>query len=519
VRTLNFDAEKTKNWRRRVTINGLPELSLSFWNSTMNMSSAVTDPFNETFFDYYTSPSPQVDLVATLSAYVKKVMPRANASVEICGGGWNCTYSINFVGPGYKCDLVAKGRNDNSDILTNLRAPFNTNYLTPDGNYSYVAHTSGGDYSSMQLKDVAAGGAPIMVPPFPKHLGAFRTEPVLWIGYSELVDDKNRIPTTRDDPLFTNAFLPKVYRCEHYVTNYTVQFNHTLAQQFTNVTKREFLYPIINTTYIPNVDSNDGTNDNATATPDSNFIYPLDTEKYRLTAAYHTMGFLMRSHINGTISWTPNVANTGALKTRLIDPRTYLVVPNFIEQVQSFYEDIILSMFSNPQFLVVAWAADPKQPSGTGNATMENLLYPCTRTRLMNKFVYKTRDLWLVYSVAIVCATIGVAFGAAAIAQNNHHVRTTRFSSIVADTRAPCMNELPCKWGEVPDSVYTASLGHGIIVDEGGSPDPQTPGLSPGEGNARIYYGFAPEHRLAKSELALTSKKRAASVLSFRNWN
>jgi hypothetical protein len=522
VRTLNFNAEKTKNWRVRQAINNLPELSLSLWNSTLADSSLVMDPFNETFFDYYTLPSSQVDMVATLSAYIKKVMPRANASIEICGGGWNCSYSINFVGPGYKCDLQAKGRNDNSDILANLGSPFNTNSLIPDGDYNYIAHTSGGEYSATQMADVEAGGAPKMKPPFPKHLGAFRTEPVLWIGFSDVNDHDVPIPHSKDEPGYSSAFTPKIYRCEHYVTNYTVQFNHTLAQQFTNVTKRDFLYRIINTTYVPSVDSNDGTADNVTATPDSNFIYPLDYERYRVTAAYHSLGRLMRQHINGSISWTPAiVSNTEALKTRLIDPTSYLVVPTFIEQVQSFYEDIILSLFSNPQFLAVSWAADPEQRSGVGNTTAANLLYPCTRSRLMNKFVYKARDLWIVYSIAIICATVGVAFGAAAIAQNNHHVRTTRFSSIVAATRAPCVDELPwqvSKWGEIPDAVLGAKLGHGIIVDE--STRPVTPGLSPGhEGNSKVYYGFAPEGRLAKSELAAMSKRKtSASVLSFRSW-
>ncbi|KAI1655975.1 hypothetical protein F4813DRAFT_365946 [Daldinia decipiens] len=60
---------------------------------------------------------------------------------------------------------------------------FSSKLLVPGGDYSYYAYTSGGEYSTRQMKDTSHGGIPNMEPPFPEALGAFRTESVLWIGY------------------------------------------------------------------------------------------------------------------------------------------------------------------------------------------------------------------------------------------------------------------------------------------------------------------------------------------------
>ncbi|KAF2669840.1 hypothetical protein BT63DRAFT_222969 [Microthyrium microscopicum] len=530
VRTLNFDMEKPKNWRLPVKINNYPLVALSLWNSTLNSTGQIKTPFNETFLDYYTAPTRQLDSASTLSALLKKVVPRENASVETCGAGWNCTYTISFIAPGYKCEQIAEGRNDNTDKLADMNAPFNTNDLIPDGNCSYIAQSFLGEYSNIQI-DAVPGGAPKVVGPLPKNLGTFRTEPVLWVGHSDRIDPNTPLPSSSADPAWNSSYMPKIFRCEHYVTNYTVRFNHTLASQGTTIVNKTYLYPIINTTYVPNQDANDGTKDNTTATPESNYIYPLDTERYRLTAAYHSVGLVFREYMNGTMSYNGGaVANTDALKTRLINPTNYLVIDNYITELQKFYEDIILSLFSYPQFLIVTWAGAPNTSSGIANATDPKLLWPCTKTRITNKFVYRARDLWITYSLAILCATVGVAFGAAALAQNNHHVRSTRFSSIVAATRAPVLEDLPwkhSKWGEVPLSVYDATLGYGLVVDESprASPMGESPPMEQGEGRppqtpgGREYWGFAPVERLTQgTELRGQNYRARGSVLSFKTY-
>ncbi|KAK3687593.1 hypothetical protein B0T22DRAFT_489454 [Podospora appendiculata] len=522
VRTLNFELEKNKNWRRRDLIDGYPELSLSLWNCTQAMSADNFGPFNETFFDYWTSSSWQTALVATLSAYSGKVVPRENASVETCGDGWDCRYNITFVGPGYKCDEIARGRDDNTQKLADINAPFNTNDLLPDGDYGYLAHATLGDYSTVQI-DADPGGMPKMDPPYPKDLGAFRTEPVLWIGHSDLVNTSTPVPEARTDAAWNASFTPVIFRCEHYVVNYTVQFEHTQSNQATTVLSRTYLHPVINTTYIPGLDADDGTKDNITATPRANYIHPLDVDRYRVAAAYHSLGSQLRAHINGSIQHTPYiVAITEAMKTRLIDRTSYLVAPGFQHQLQTFYENMLLSLLSNPQFLAVAWAANPHEPSGRGTAADAGLRYPCTRTRTINAYNYKARDLWIVYALAITLAVAGVSFGAAALAQNNHHVRDTRLSSIVAATRASCLDDLPWKasqWGEVPAEIRAARMGYGLVADD----DDAKAVAGTAGGTPRVYFGFAPEEVLDRARGRQMSvggdlRRRAERVLTFKHW-
>ena len=97
VRTLNFTPETVNDWRKPKKILGLPELSLSYWNTTS------TNTSDSNFFDYYTGPSQPVQQVATMSAYLQRTVARENASIDICGAGWNCSFTISFIGPDYKC--------------------------------------------------------------------------------------------------------------------------------------------------------------------------------------------------------------------------------------------------------------------------------------------------------------------------------------------------------------------------------------------------------------------------------
>jgi hypothetical protein len=340
--------------------------------------------------------------------------------------------------------------------------------LVPQGNFSYFALTDLGDYAPIQVNCSDAGGQPLGRPPYPPHLGAFRTEPVLWIGHSNLQNPSGPLPSNNSDPNWSSAFQSKIFSCEHYETQYRVLFNYSSGLQNTTVTNRTFLTPIINTTFTPANPANDGTKDNTTATPEQNYIYPRDLAKYRLTAAYHSLGFLLRQFMNGTIDFqNPQapITNTQATQTRLIDPHNYLAVEDLMENVQSFYEDIILSLFSNPQFLAVAWAGNSSKLSGTGISTTAEQ-HPCVKSRMLNRFVYHSRDLWLVYGAFIILAGIGVVLGAMAIEQNGGKMRNTRFSSIAAATRGLGFETLELRsssWGELPGDVKKMKLGYGLL--------------------------------------------------------
>ncbi|KAK1573296.1 uncharacterized protein LY79DRAFT_593985 [Colletotrichum navitas] len=475
IRSLNFAKEDTYQWRAPVKIDGRYEMPLSIWNST---KPADSEP--EGWFDYYTGPSPNFQQTATLGAFLQEVVARKNSSIEICRKGWNCTFEINFTAPGYKCSEQARGIGAKPANLTQqsgeAKPPFGTDILLPEGTFAYYAFTSGGEYSTTQMKDVEIGGIPKMDPPYPEHMGALRTEPVIWIGHVVPPDADH--PASRKEGDESMNYVPKIFACEHYETEYTAVFNYTDATQSAYMKKHKFLAPIINTTFIPGLDANDGTADNVTAVPKENYVLPQDVERYRRVAAYHSLGFMLRKFLNGTVQVNKQsanpVANTDAIQTKLLDPRNdYFPVFNLQDMVQEFYEDMILSIFSTPQFLPVVWAAQTDENTGGlilgGDQHNHSAYeYPCQRSRMVNMYSYHARDLWIVYAIAILLASSGVALGALAVLENGGVLRNTRFSSVVAATRGPALDKVHWEGpdrdqGDVPDDVKKLKLGYGVI--------------------------------------------------------
>jgi hypothetical protein len=533
VRTLNFEAEKEKNWRKVDRINGYRAVSLSNWESTLQGSSSIFTPFNETFFDYWIKPSAPLDLVSDQSALTGNVIPRPNVAIETCGTGWNCSYVVSFKAPGYKCDELARGQKLDAVGLKQLGVPFDTDNLVPTGASSYITDVDTGDYyNTPMLSPNGTEKAPYLTPPYPKNMGAFKTEPVLWIGYS-IATGSGTPPTDNTTAEWETAYEASVFRCEHYLTNYTVQFNHTFSGQITTILNREYLHPIINTTIVAGKNASDGTMDKTVAVPESNYVFPLDFENYRLTAAYHALGFRLRSYLRGYVQYIPYAdPRSEVSKTRLIDTETYLPVPNLMDEIQHFYENMTFSLFSNPQFLAVAWAAQPDTRSGISDTTDPSLSYPCTKTRIANAYFYNRRDLWIAYTVAIMAAGVCVVLGTAALSQNNYHLRDVHVSSIVAATRAPCLENLPwksSKWGEVPDEILNTKWGYGPIAEPGPNGTPAAMGMSSPTGgesyvmSGKVYYGFAPHEvieltRVRTFGLGAGKPRARGSALSFRTW-
>jgi len=482
VRTLNFAFEETSDWRHPTVIDGLDVIPLSFWNTTKPENE---DPSG--WFDYYTGPHPRYAQTATLSAFLNQVVERRNASFDTCGSAWNCTFEIKFTAPGYKCTELASGVGSNAVNLTQqsggAEPPFGTDLLLPKGTFAYYAFASGGDYSMTQMTNLNPRGVPASAPPYPKHLGALRTEPVIWIGYVVPTRPGLRQPNNASDPAFSTAFTPKMFACEHYETAYTAVFNFTDGKQVARVTNRTFLAPVINTTYVPGLQANDGTNDNTTAVPEDNYILPTDVARYRRTAAYYSLGVILRAFVNGTVELDPRrpmpIVNTAALQTKLLDPRSgYFPFPNLMDLVQGLYEDMILSLLSEPQFAEVVWAARPGEQSGSlaaapAGADAAAYTYPCTRTRTANLYSYHARDLWIVYGIAVVLGLLSVLAGTDALRANGGESRNNRFSALVAATRGPELERV--RWGgpgigkgEVPDDVKLLRLGYGQLGTEGG---------------------------------------------------
>ncbi|XXG96238.1 hypothetical protein Hte_002519 [Hypoxylon texense] len=519
VRSLNFDKEGLEEWRTPTKVDGITGLSVSIWNTT------AVDISSPDWFDYYTAPSDQFVQVASTAAYMGHAVARAGASNDICGSNWNCTYTLNFTAPAYKCSEVASGVGSEIEPLNDLKPPdgFSTKLLIPEGNYSYYAYTSGGDYSSMQMNDTWPGGIPKTNPPFPETLGAFRTEPVVWIGYSIRANPDEKGPVNKSMPGWNDAYIPKVIACENYEAAYTVTFNLTGGQEIRNITERKFLRRVVDTAWAQGEDANDGTNDNTTATPKSNYIYPQDARRYRRVAAFHSIGSQLRYFVNGTVD-SHQVDNpiqvTKAVQTKLLDPRRdYLPLPNLKDLIQDFYEDMIFSLFSNPQFLSVVWAASPDKVAGTvaGDEATE---YPCVRSRLENVFSYHERDLWIVYSLAILLALGAVISGTLAILENEGLLRSTRFSSIVAATRGPALEKLgwvgPENQGSLPRDVRNLKVGYGIVHKPGGLGVLQEDTSYPERvawdgGDIRYGFGLEGDVRQTKSEASLFRQRSMAT--------
>jgi len=453
IRTLNFSHEATNNWREPVYIDDFAGTSVSFWN----ISAKESDPSS---FDYWDQSSFQFEQLATLSTLLKQPLVRENAALDICGMGFNCSFTIKFRGPGYKCTELASGVGSKPTKLGNAEAPFGTDLLAPTGNITYLALSELGDYSHHQM-DAGDQGIPLKTPPLPKNFGALRTEPVIWLGYAAVDDPTKLQPANSSVPGWDEAYTPKILGCEHWETEYEVDFNYTGTAQKVSVRNRTFIAPIIDTAFEPGVDSDDGTADNTTATPESNFVFPQDVERYRLVATYHSIGSQFRRFLNGSITEPNHILKTKVEQTKLIDTHNYLAKKDLIGELQSLYEDILVSFFYNPQFLAVAWAAKPEARSGVAQGD-NSTLFPCFKERTDNRFVYHVQDLWGVYAVAILLAICGVTVGVLAV-WDEGIMRDTRFSSIAAATRGPALEKLP--WGPegaAPDTK-NFKVGYGLV--------------------------------------------------------
>lgn len=319
-------------------------------------------------------------------------LTRENAAKQICNDSWNCSFVVDLIGPGYKCDELAVGRGSKVKKLAREKAPFTTKDIIPDGEFSYLAVTDQADYAPQQVES-GPGGKPTKRPPYPKNLGAWRTEPIIWIGYSAANDTEQPQPLNRTVDGWYDAYTPTIFGCEYYETNYSIEFR---------------------------------------------YIFPRDTHRYRRAAAYHSMGATLRSFLNGTIEKRYNLVSTDLEMTRLMDDFNYLPVKNLQNEIQNFYEEMILSLLSKPQFAVVAWAQHPSQPSGIRVGGAETN-YPCIRTRLSVFYEYRLIQLCLVYGVSILLAVVGACSGLVA-AREEGVMRDMKMSSIIAVTRAQDLN-------------------------------------------------------------------------------
>jgi hypothetical protein len=433
VANLNFARESDFNFRN-VIKDEIRLNSMSYYNTT---DLAGT---KEGFFDYYDQPSKNVRRLAISAAYLRRPQPRELAGVTFCGQGWNCTYSINFQGPGYKCE-------DLTDAPP-VNAPFKLSQLAPQGNFTYVADVDQGDYKSSQIDTL--DGVPRQPPPYPPLLGAFQSEPILWVGFSNKTN--TRYPP--DSP-YANKWKvvhePKMFKCVMHHTNYTFEMSYR-PTQLAVLKQRDFLRPVIDTTLQANL----GNNSDWNASPATNFILPAkDPKAYKLQAAYHSLGALLRGFLRGSVAKTTDVfiiTKSDISETRLMDARTSHPIPDLMAGVQGVFEEMLISLLSEPT-LVAAETQD----------------VPCLRTRTINTYRYYKRGLWIGYTAVIGVTFCFVCVGFYSIWQNGV-ASDVLFSRIMATTRNPTLDYLnvgACLGGDpFPKELTETKLRFGVLLED-----------------------------------------------------
>jgi hypothetical protein len=344
------------------------------------------------------------------------------------------------MGPGYKCDDITNSPPPN--------APIKMNQIAPKGNFTYVAEVDQDDYKSPQIDTL--NGVPRQPPPYPAALGVFESEPILWVGYAI----KTNTSYPADSPYAKKwkvVHEPKMFKCVMHHTNYTFEMNYNLSQSAT-LKQRDFIKPLVDTTLMPNL----GNNSDWVAFPESNYIRPgQDPKAYKLAAAYHSMGALLRAFLRGSVEKTTDVfivTKSDISETRLMDARTSDPIPNLMEGIQGLFEEMLISLLSEPT-LIIAETQD----------------VPCIKTRTMNQFRYYKRYLWVGYTIVIGVTFCFVLIGAWSIYQNGV-ASDVLFSRIMVTTRNPTLDHLSvgaCLGGDpFPKELTETKLRFGVLLED-----------------------------------------------------
>ncbi|EXM16960.1 hypothetical protein FOTG_14765 [Fusarium oxysporum f. sp. vasinfectum 25433] len=348
VRTLNFDNEANYDWRERPVMDGRTLRSVAHFNTT----SRETKPkdFNLTHFDYWNAASTMyTSVVSNKAVFMREPLVRDESAEEVCSDGWNCSYVVEFLAPGYKCEEVASGVGSKVKKLGDAEPPFNTSLLAPEGNYTYMSMAARENYTTYSW-------------PRPKDLGVFKNEPIIWIGYSTVKNINEQQPKNKEEKGWDKAYTPVIFGCEHYEVNYTVRFDYVRGAQSYKIKKREYVRKVVNTTLVS--ENTPGKTSKKISVPESNWVRPQDFKEYRRTAAYHVIGNGLRRYVGGSVNTATNKTTTYILLTSLGAKINTLPITDLRQGIQKPYEDLVISLFSEPPFVAVAWASNGK-PSGT----------------------------------------------------------------------------------------------------------------------------------------------------------
>jgi hypothetical protein len=324
--------------------------------------------------------------------------------------------------------------------------------LVPEGTNIYYADVTTKEYKRPQV-DTNDKGMPAKGPPYPDFLGAFQSEPVLWIGHSVQTSK----PYDKSSPYAAKwevVHEPKIFKCVAHHTNYTFQMKYNDTVQGHTLKSREFVKPVVDTTVLHDKDDDDI--DDVTAEPEANFVLPIDAKKYKETASYHAMGQLLRNFLSGQVSKNDSkayiVTKSDISETRLVNPLTSYPLENLMDEIQNVFQDMIITLLSEPHLVV----ADKQS-------------VPCTKSRSVNVFVYHRQGLWTGYALAVAITFGSILVGAFAMYQNGV-ASDTLFSRIMVTTRNPTLDRLSvgaCLGGDpFPKDLTKTKLRFGVLLEE-----------------------------------------------------
>jgi hypothetical protein len=442
VPTLNFSIESYHDWRIPQMRNGGNQKSIIWYNTT----GLAKTPAN---FDYYDQPSSETQNLLWKNIYsspgdiLNSTFNQETTRQRSCGGNFNCTYSISFLGPGYKCE----------DVTNIPGGLFETSVLVPEGDHIYYADVDTGDYKRPQFENLKAGPGGLPEGEMPDHVGDLRFEPELWLGYS--FNSSERIP--HDSPLamnWTHRYEQHVIRCIHYETRYTVNFNftgHVCETQFSS----EFIAPLHGFNFSQR---NEG------ILPMDKWLSPRDDKiLYKRNAAYHAIGEVFRGILRGSITHNAQWPGPGyaliysdITKTSLVQKNSE-IQPDILKRLEKMYQDIVMTFLTVPNMLV---------------NSEEEVLVHWSRNRVA--FVYDPVRLWICYGPVILLTLIILLIGAWTIWQDGTTF-SSGFSRVLATTRNPTLDEMSrgaCLGNDpFPAELMKRKLQFGALREDAGSSD------------------------------------------------
>lgn len=212
------------------------------------------------------------------------------------------------------------------------------------------------------------------------------------------------------------------------------------------MTKREHLRPIVDT---------NGTQD---PIPVENYISPRDNVGlYKKTAAYHAIGAMFRGFLRGHVDLEPPIPGpyyaqvySDITKTRMMrkngEPKE-----NLGAEIESFYSDMVLSLFSAPELLAVS----------------EEKL-SVKRSQIQSSFVYVPLRLWACYIPVVFVTLVILIFGLFTIWQDGTTF-STGFSRILVTTRNMTLDHISrgaCLGNDpFPLELMYTKLKFGVLAD------------------------------------------------------